>query len=112
MKALKSFAAAATLAVSALANAGNDVCPPQPPWNQPSIPDGSVASAEQMAKAQQAVADYVQEIELWNTCNAEVHGLQSGRMISRAREAAEAYNLELGEFRLQQNTAAIAATRD
>lgn len=84
---------------SARVTAGVEVCPPQPPWTQPVITDGALADEGEMVTTQNEVSLYVREIERWNTCNMYVHGLQSGRMLLRARAVANAYNVELGRFR-------------
>jgi hypothetical protein len=83
------------IAFSALVTAEPEFCPPQPPWTQPIIADGALASEGQMIKVQKEVSTYVKEIEYWNSCNEYVHGLQSGRMLLRAKAIANAYNVEL-----------------
>ncbi|MEH6592971.1 MAG: hypothetical protein V7746_22065 [Halioglobus sp.] len=92
------FLLVVVMGFSALAAAKGEPCPPQPPWTQPEIPDGELATDTQMQQAQAGIVAYVRGIEHWSSCNDYVHGLQSGRMVGRAREFADSYNEELRKY--------------
>ena len=109
MKIIKALALAAPLILTPLAQASEESCPPQPPWTQPMIPNGASATEADMRRAQAEVASYISEIEHWNDCDPEVHGLLSGRMVSKAKAVAEEYNTQLQEFLIQQHNASAIA---
>ena len=92
-----------------MAQAERTPCPPQPPWSAPHIPQGGQSTLEEMIEAQAEVLAYVRGIELWNNCNDYVFGLQSARMLRRAREVADSYNLQLGLFRANHEATAETA---
>jgi len=78
-------------------------CPASMPTSQPAIPSGEEATHEQMYEAQVAVNQYVDAIESYLDCRAELHPLQHSRGIYLAETTASAFNSELASFRAREN---------
>ncbi len=73
-------------------------CPAPLPRDEPTIPDGRVASAEVMAEAGKAVRGYVRALEAYLDCRGSLNPLQHNYLVDQAETVAGAYNSELARF--------------
>lgn len=88
------------LALTLLAGTAAAACPRALPETPPAVPDGNSASADAMYEAQNATNDYVGTIESYLQCwDPLITAPNYNRLVDRAEQAAEAYNLELNRYR-------------
>ncbi|WP_146003616.1 hypothetical protein [Kineobactrum sediminis] len=95
------------LALPALLLAANTwaSCPKALPENAPVIPDGTTATYDQVYDAQEAVREYVTEIETYLECREGLglHLMLHNRAVHLAQTAAKDFNASLSTFRQRKN---------
>jgi hypothetical protein len=83
--------------VMCLAMSVEAACTVSKPREQPVIPDASVATEQEMYRAQLSVEEYVRRGELYLECGY-MNRRQYNRFLSQLELVAEQYNRELGEY--------------
>ncbi len=91
----------ALLSIPALMLAANvnAACIAARPVDVPAIPNGAEANAETMYQAQEAAKDFVQGVEKYLECREGLSVFEHNYYLSRAKDVADSYNLELHKFR-------------
>jgi len=77
-------------------------CPVKRPGELPVLPDGAVASAEEMYRAQLAAEKYLMQAEAYMDCDVMNHR-QYLALAARLEEFSRDYNEELIEFQIRTN---------
>jgi hypothetical protein len=89
----------ALLSLAFNASAG---CPVKRPGEIPVLPDGAVASEEEMYRAQLVAEKYVLQAEAYMDCNVMNHR-QHLALEAKLGELSQAYNDEVIEFQVRSN---------
>ncbi len=79
-------------------------CPSPMPQEAPAIPNGQIASIEEMQSAHEAVSHYVEGVEAYLECrSASLHPLAHNRALYLAETTADSWNSALHTFRQRDN---------
>ena len=77
-------------------------CPVQGPGEAPVLPDGAVASQEEMYQAQLDVENYLLQANTYLDCKV-MNRRQHNRLLTQLEVFSELYNEELMEFQVRTN---------
>ena len=80
-------------------------CPVKRPGDAPAMPDGAVASAEQMRKAQREAEKYLLQAEAYMECEV-MNRRQHEALADKMDELSERYNEEMIKYQVRTSFAA------
>ncbi len=81
------------------------LCPVKRPGEQPVLPDGEVATAQEIRQAQREADAYRLQVETYMGCGV-MNRRQHHRLLTQLEMFMESYHQELMEFRTQEALAA------